>query len=61
MPGEYLRDMFTNPWAIRMFTVGKSARRKVFGNGQYICVVRSADKDKIAQEAFKERRTGSQG
>lgn len=59
MPGEYLRDIFTNPWAIRMFTVGKRGRRKVFGNGQYICAVRSVD-NKIAQEAFKER-TGSQG
>lgn len=35
VPGEYLRGMFSNPWAIRMFTPGRGPRIR----GKYLEMV----------------------
>lgn len=37
VPVGHLRGMFSNPWAMRSYTIGRGARirRKIFRNGQY--------------------------
>lgn len=63
VPVGYLRGVFGNPWAIRIYIIGRGTRIR----GKYSemvsipSVVGTMGKDEIAQGAFKEKSTGNQG